>query len=406
MRIPGGSHPVHRDWFGLDGFLPGPRFTRDGALLYLLETVGSTNDFLRGRGGAAPGRLCAWDGWGWRAQQLEELPPVKVPRPGTVVVARRQTRGRGRQGRSWVDCDGLHLSVVVPGHRASFDRGFSVWLGLQTVLSLREDFSIDARLKWPNDITVGSRKLGGILLETAGRGDQAVIVAGLGLNIGARLDQMPTALHGSATSVRMVTGHAPRPGDVAGRVLARVEAGLDALRTRGLGAVPPRAGLPGLPAGPPGHRGGGPAQPRRPRRGAGRPGPAGAGGGRRHHRGRARRRRAHPVRRRRSGGGLRCGCWCSMRATRGCGRRWPQPAGNGRGPAPGTAGRCRRSRVWARWRPPQPIPDRGCVIWRPPGRPTSRCWCRWCPASIRSWPPRCRGCGWRVWAATCRSGWT
>ena len=239
MRIPGGSHPVHRDWFGLDGFLPGPRFTRDGALLYLLETVGSTNDFLRGRGGAAPGRLCSWDGWGWRAQQQEELPPVKVPRPGTVVVARRQVRGRGRQGRTWLDCDGLHLSVVVPGHRASFDRGFSVWLGLQTVLSLREDFSIDARLKWPNDITVGSRKLGGILLETAGRGDQAVIVAGLGLNIGARLDQMPTALHGSATSVRMVTGHAPRPGDVAGRVLARVEAGLDAFGREGWGPFRP-----------------------------------------------------------------------------------------------------------------------------------------------------------------------
>lgn len=233
MRIPGGSHPVHRDWFGLDGFLPGPRFTRDGAVLYLLETVGSTNDFLRGRGGPAPGRLCAWDGWGWRAQQLADLAPVADPRPGTVVVARHQTRGRGRQGRRWLDTDGLNLSVVVPGHRAAFDQGFSVWLGLLTVLTLREDFRIDARLKWPNDITVESRKLGGILLETAGHGDEAVIVAGLGLNIGARFGELPPVLHGSATSVRMVTGHTVRPGDVAGKVLSRVEASLDAFGHEG-----------------------------------------------------------------------------------------------------------------------------------------------------------------------------
>ena len=269
MKIPGGSHPVHRDWFGLDGFLPGPRFTRDGAVLYLLETVGSTNDFLRGRGAPAPGRLCAWDGWGWRARQQEELPPVQDPRPGTVVVARRQTRGRGRQGRSWLDCDGLHLSVVVPGHRASFDRGFSVWLGLQTVLSLREDFSIDARLKWPNDITVGSRKLGGILLETAGLGDQAVIVAGLGLNIGARLDQMPTA--SARQRHQRAHGHRPRPAAGGhGRPGAGAGGGGPGrLRARGVGSVPPGPGLPGLPARPAGHGGGGAAHPRGPGRGAG-----------------------------------------------------------------------------------------------------------------------------------------
>ncbi len=128
---------------------------------------------------------------------------------------------------------------MVPGHRAAFDRGFSVWLGLLTVLTLREDFRIDARLKWPNDITVGSRKLGGILLETAGHGDDAVIVAGLGLNIGARADQLPAVLQGTATSVRMVTGHTLRPGDVAGRVLARIEASLDAFGSEGWGPFRP-----------------------------------------------------------------------------------------------------------------------------------------------------------------------
>ena len=67
MRHPAAGGPVHRDWFGLADFRPGARFVRDGAALYLLDEVGSTNDFLLGRGRPAPGRLCTWDGWGWNA---------------------------------------------------------------------------------------------------------------------------------------------------------------------------------------------------------------------------------------------------------------------------------------------------------------------------------------------------
>lgn len=227
MIPPGGKRAVARDWFGLDQFRPGPRFIRDGAVLHLLDEVGSTNAFLRGRGEPVRGRLCTWDGWGWQAQAETELSPVTEPRPGTVVVARHQTAGRGRQGRFWLDCGGLHLSVVVPGHRAAFERGFSVWLGLQTVLVLREEVHVDARLKWPNDIVVGDRKLGGILLETTGRGEAARVVAGLGLNLDTRRDEFPAALQGMATSVFLERGSAPRPGDLAGRILTRVEAALD-----------------------------------------------------------------------------------------------------------------------------------------------------------------------------------
>ena len=238
---------VHRDWFGLDGFRPGPRFIRDGAVLHLLDTVGSTNAFLRGRGQPARGRLCRWDGWGWQAESETLLDPVTTPVPGTVVVARRQTAGRGRQGRQWLDCGGLNLSVVVPEHRASFDRGFPVWLGLQTVLTLREDFHLDARLKWPNDVVVGDRKLGGILLETAGTGTSAVVVAGLGLNLTTPRDGFPRDLQGLATSVLLEGAIVPRPADVAGRILARVEADLDLFGQEGWGPFrPPLACLDSL----------------------------------------------------------------------------------------------------------------------------------------------------------------
>lgn len=239
MRLRAGTGPVDRDWFGLDAFLPGPRFTRDGGQLYLLDEVGSTNDFLRGRGGEATGRLCRWDGWGWVAQTRTRHAPVRQLMPGTVVVARRQTAGRGRQGRQWVDCGGLHLSVSVPRHRAAFNRGFSVWLGLVAALVLREGERVDARLKWPNDIVVDRRKLGGILLERAGTGEDAQVVAGLGLNLGGARHELPWSLRGSATSLAAEGGRVPRLGELCARLLGRVEAELDRFCDEGWAAYRP-----------------------------------------------------------------------------------------------------------------------------------------------------------------------
>ncbi len=224
---------VARDWFGLDVFQVGPRFLRDSGILYLLDEVGSTSEFLWGRGETAQGRLCQWDGWGWKARKRARLEPVTDPPPGTVVVARRQTAGKGRQGRSWEDCGGLHLSVVVPPHRASFAQGFSVWLGLLSVLVLREDFLVDARLKWPNDIMVGRRKLGGILLESSRSGAQKMVVAGLGMNLDTARSGFPSRLQGTATSTLIETGRLLRPGEVGGRIIARVEHELDSFQELG-----------------------------------------------------------------------------------------------------------------------------------------------------------------------------
>lgn len=227
MNAYSGRGPVARDWFGLDHFQPGPRFTREGSILFLLDEVASTNDFLLGRGQPALGRICELKSWGWSALDHQYISPLKEIEHGQVVVARRQSAGKGRQGRQWVDCGGLHLSVVVPSHRAALDKGFSVWLGLMVVLCLREDFNVDARLKWPNDIMCAERKLGGILLENRIIGQQKAIIAGLGLNLDTRADQFPAALQGRATSVGLETGRKVLAGALAGHVLQRVENEID-----------------------------------------------------------------------------------------------------------------------------------------------------------------------------------
>lgn len=106
---------------------------------------------------------------------------------GAVVTADVQTSGRGRRGRQW-ECgagDGLLVSLILrPGSLRDPQRfgalGLAVGVGLHEGLPrLREAVT----LKWPNDLLVGGRKLGGILCEARWIGDSPEVVVGFGLNV-------------------------------------------------------------------------------------------------------------------------------------------------------------------------------------------------------------------------------
>ena len=107
--------------------------------------------------------------------------------PGVVVVADRQTTGRGRRGRVWEDRPGgasLNASVTVAAPPAR--QLVPLATGLAVVDAVGA-LGVDAALKWPNDVLVGGRKLTGILAE----GHPAGIVVGMGTNVdlrGAPLD--------------------------------------------------------------------------------------------------------------------------------------------------------------------------------------------------------------------------
>lgn len=103
---------------------------------------------------------------------------------GTWISARRQVSGRGRQGRRWEGIDGnLFLSIVI---RISPSRVWS-WVPLAAAVgvatALREyNPGLDVRIKWPNDLWLGSAKLGGVLCEAVGSPEGSFIVVGIGLN--------------------------------------------------------------------------------------------------------------------------------------------------------------------------------------------------------------------------------
>ena len=122
---------------------------------------------------------------------------------GTVLIARRQTGGKGRRGRTFQSqTGGLYLSVLLrPG--LSPDRlTLATPMAAVAVLQALETVGVEAEVKWVNDILLNGKKLCGILAETAGP-DPACpgLVLGVGLNVDQRA--FPAELTGIATSLAL-----------------------------------------------------------------------------------------------------------------------------------------------------------------------------------------------------------
>lgn len=122
---------------------------------------------------------------------------------GTILVAESQSAGRGRLGRQWLSPPGtgLYLSVVLrpavpPGELSKL----TLLAAVAVVRALKAATGIETRIKWPNDILLHGRKLGGILTETEAEADRIhYVVLGIGLNINTV--NFPPELRPLATSL-------------------------------------------------------------------------------------------------------------------------------------------------------------------------------------------------------------
>jgi BirA family transcriptional regulator, biotin operon repressor / biotin---[acetyl-CoA-carboxylase] ligase len=158
---------------------------------------------------------------------------------GVVAVADYQSAGRGRLGRRWEAPPGANLlaSVLL---RPAFDvtelHLCTAAMALAAARACGRGAGVSPELKWPNDLMVGGRKLGGILAEAvpteSGRAGPAVVV-GLGLNIGwpapdadatGDVDRaLDDELLVAATSIWRETGSRPEPIALLGLVLEELE---------------------------------------------------------------------------------------------------------------------------------------------------------------------------------------
>ena len=124
---------------------------------------------------------------------------------GTTVIAGRQSRGISRSGGEWKSPDGgLYFSRIRTRPLPSSSAGlYCTAMTAAAASAVRELYSIDAALRWPNEITVDGRKLGGILTRFEGEiGEISTITAGIGINADIPAVELP----GKAVSIAGLTG--------------------------------------------------------------------------------------------------------------------------------------------------------------------------------------------------------
>jgi len=119
---------------------------------------------------------------------------------GVVIVADKQTHGRGRHNRTWVSPEGgIYFSVLL---RPSFHEYLSLFplLAAVSVASTLESYDLQPSIKWPNDVHLQGKKIAGILVESSLQGKKVdYVIVGIGLNVNQTAQQLPVDV--AATSL-------------------------------------------------------------------------------------------------------------------------------------------------------------------------------------------------------------
>lgn len=152
---------------------------------------------------------------------------------GSVLVARRQTAGRGRMGRAWFSAPGASLTFSLlwrfaPGTQPY---GLSLAVGVALAEALEALGDEGLRLKWPNDLLRDGRKLAGVLIELVPGAPHAAVI-GVGLNLSLPAD-MPAELCAAAAALDRPIA----PAQLLARLLAALQGVLDEFATGGFVAL-------------------------------------------------------------------------------------------------------------------------------------------------------------------------
>ena len=154
---------------------------------------------------------------------------------GHVVVAERQTAGRGRLDRAWHTPDraALLFSVVLRPEVAATDWPWLPLLTGHSVTRALRGLGYDAGVKWPNDVLIGDRKLVGILVERVETPSGPAAVVGIGINVSLTVDELPVP---TATSLAIEGGAEPDRTEVLVAVLSTLVEAYDAWQAGGAAA--------------------------------------------------------------------------------------------------------------------------------------------------------------------------
>jgi BirA family biotin operon repressor/biotin-[acetyl-CoA-carboxylase] ligase len=171
----------------------------------------------------------------WSIEFFEEVAStndtVRGGSEGTVAVAARQTAGRGQRGNTWCGSEGESLTFSAVLEPVFLEAAKQALLSESVALAVSDAllrYGIEARVKWPNDIYIGARKVAGILIENDVRGNVLTrSVVGIGLNVNQR--EFPAELP-NPISMRQATGSEHDMMKVLDAVLEALAVRYEALR--------------------------------------------------------------------------------------------------------------------------------------------------------------------------------
>lgn len=179
---------------------------RIGSRILVQEETDSTND----------------DAWQLGLQGAEE---------GTVVIAEMQRAGKGRRGRRWISPAGknLYASILLrPPVLPSEAALLTLMAAVELCETLKETVPVAPRIKWPNDVLLGGKKVAGILAEMHAEQESIhFLVLGIGVNLNMTQDMFPEDLTYPATSVQCVLERPVERVPFARRLLKNLDQGYE-----------------------------------------------------------------------------------------------------------------------------------------------------------------------------------
>lgn len=143
----------------------------------------------------------------------------------SVVIAGRQTSGRGRLSRQWTSTDGgLYMTLILrPDLHPIYASRLTFLAGVVLARTIQEAYHLPARVKWPNDLLIHEHKVAGMLSQMEAEGDRLSFVnIGVGLNV----NNDPSAVTPMATSLGQALGRPLSRKKLLGAFIERLEARL------------------------------------------------------------------------------------------------------------------------------------------------------------------------------------
>jgi BirA family transcriptional regulator, biotin operon repressor / biotin---[acetyl-CoA-carboxylase] ligase len=129
---------------------------------------------------------------------------------GTVIIAESQSRGKGRRGKKWISpLGGAWLSIILRPNTLPINAPQLTFIaGVAAAKTIKDEYGLDAGIKWPNDVLIDNKKVCGVLTEISTEIDTIdYIVTGIGIDANIDVNLLPQELRDTTTSIKSELDH-------------------------------------------------------------------------------------------------------------------------------------------------------------------------------------------------------